>query len=400
MKRTNTITRIAMERALKLVIFSVLLAALTCCGGKQPDPYKYTVPELADDGWSVGDADEAGLKTEILSDMMNYIRDTEGHNMHSILIFKDGKLVFEEYFEGYLYSGNPPGSDGDYIKYDRETDHYLASVSKTVTSVIFGIAVKEGFITDLDEKIVDIFPQYSDVLTGDKEDITVRHLLTMSSGLAWDESSTPYGDPSNDVTKLFLSDDPLKEILSNALLTIPGQTFLYNSGGTNVVGAIIEKYTGMSLLDFGNSYLFDPLNVSGGAWQKMGGGLFFASGGVFMRPRELAKIGYLFINNGYWKDTQIVSEEWIDDSTTEHILTNGRTLPAAHGYGYKWWIMDFHANNKTYPCFFAAGWGDQYMFIFPGQEMIVVFNGGNYLKSGSVSRFDLVEDYILAAEGK
>ncbi len=385
---------------MKLVIFFVFLAALSCCGGKHTDPYKYTVPELAGDGWSVGDADEAGLKTEILSDMMTYIRGTEGHNIHSILVFRDGKLVFEEYFEGYLYSGNPPGSNGDYILYDRETDHYLASVSKTVTSVLFGIAVKEGFISDLDEKIVDIFPEYGDVLTGGKENITIRHLLTMSSGLAWDESSAPYGDPSNDVTKLFLSDDPLKEILSNTLLTVPGQTFLYSSGGTNVVGAVIEKYTGMSLLDFGNSYLFDPLNVSGGAWQKMGGGLFFASGGVSLRPRELAKIGYLFINNGYWNDTQIVSEEWIDDSTTEHILTHGRTISAAHGYGYQWWTMDFHANNKTYPCFFAAGWGDQYMFIFPGQEMIVVFNGGNYLQYGSISQFDLVEDYILRAEGK
>jgi CubicO group peptidase (beta-lactamase class C family) len=389
-----------MERALKLVIFSVVLAALAGCGGKHPDPYRYGVPELAADGWSVGDADEAGMRTEILSDMMDYVMDTEGHNIHSILIFRDDKLVFEEYFEGYLYSSNPPGSNGDYITYDRETDHYLASVSKTVTSVIFGIAVKEGFITDLDEKVVDIFPQYSDVLTGEKADITVRHLLTMSSGLSWDESTTPYGDPSNDVTRLFLSDDPLKEILSNTLLTPPGQTFLYNSGGTNVLGAIIEKYTGMSLLEFGNRYLFDPLNVSGGIWQRMGGGLYFASGGVFLRPRELAKIGFLFINDGYWKEKQIVSEEWIDDSATGHILTLGRTLPSAHAYGYQWWIMDFHAGNKTWPCFFAAGWGDQYMFIFPGQEMIVVFNGGNYLRSGSVFPFDLVEDYILRAVEK
>ena len=235
---------------MKSVVFSVLLVALTCCGGNRLTPTRTACLSLLMTGWSVGDAEEAGLNTDILSDMMNHIRDTEGHNIHSILVFKDGKLVFEEYFEGYLYSGDPPGSDGDYIMYDRETDHFLASVSKTVTSVIYGIAVKEGFITDLDEKIIDIFPQYSDVLTGDKGDITVRHMLTMSSGLAWDESSAPYGDPSNDVTKLFLSDDPLKEILSNTLLTIPGQTFLYNSGSTNVIGAVIEKHTGISLLNF------------------------------------------------------------------------------------------------------------------------------------------------------
>jgi len=110
---------------------------------------------------------------------------------------------------------------------------------------------------------------------------------------------------------------------------------------------------------------------------------------------------YLFINDGYWKETQMVSEEWIEDSTTEHILTRGRTLPQAYAYGYQWWIKNFHPGSASYPCFMAAGWGDQYMFIFPGQEMIIVFNGGNYLRSGSISQFALVEDYILEAlDGK
>lgn len=388
-----------MKRALRLIIAFVVIGALSGCARHDSEQYHYSEPVPAADGWSVGDAAEYGLSTVILSDMMDHIRNTGGHNIHSILIFRQGKLVFEEYFAGYLYSSDPPGSDGDYVMYSRETDHYLASVSKTITSVIFGAAVKEGFITDLDQKIIDIFPRYSDVLTGEKADITVKHLLTMSSGLSWDESSSPYGDPSNDVTQLFLSDDPLREILSNILLTSPGETFLYNSGGTNVLGAVIEEYTGRSLLEFGNMYLFDPLDVSGGIWQRMGGGLFFASGGIFLRPRELAKIGYLFINGGYWNDKQVVSQDWIDDSTNGHILTGGRTIAAAQSYGYQWWIIDFHANNKTYPCCMAAGWGDQYMLVFPGQEMIIIFNGGNYLRSGSISPFDLVEDYILRAAG-
>ena len=116
-----------------------------------------------------------------------------------------------------------------------------------------------------------------------------------------------------------------------------------------------------------------------------------------MRPRELAKLGFMFINGGYWKDKQLVTDDWIDDSTDEHILTNGRTLPMVHAYGYQWWIMDFHTSNITYPCFFAAGWGDQYMFVFPDQELIAVFNGGNYLRSGTITPFHLVEDYILRA---
>jgi len=153
----------------------------------------------------------------------------------------------------------------------------------------------------------------------------------------------------------------------------------------------------MSLLGFGNQYLFDPLGVEGGAWQMMGGGLLFASGGLFLRPRELAKIGSLFLNDGYWKDTQVVSEQWVDESTEAHILTMGRTLHPATAYGYQWWIKDFQSGSNVYPCFLAAGWGDQYMFVFPGQEMMVLFNGGNYLRSGTISQFALVEDYILPA---
>nr|NQU93455.1 serine hydrolase [Bacteroidota bacterium] len=298
---------------------------------------------------------------------------------------------------GYLYSGNPPGSNGDYIHYNRETDHYLASVSKSITSVIFGAAVKEGFIDNLDDKIVDLLPEYSDILTGAKAEITVKDLLTMSSGLAWDESSRPYGNQLNDVTALFNSEDPIAYILSRSMMYSPGSEFHYNSGGTNVLGAIIQKKTGMSLLDIGNEYLFDPLNVKGGAWQRMGGNYFFASGGLFLRPRELAKIGYLFLNNGYWEDHQVISEDWISESVSDHIQTKGRTLPLSHAYGFQWWLQDYQVNGRTYHSFLAAGWGDQYMIIFPEEEMMIVFNGGNYLSGGSISPFSLVRDYVLVA---
>jgi CubicO group peptidase (beta-lactamase class C family) len=310
-------------------------------------------------------------------------------------MFKDEKLVFEEYFEGYLYSSDPPGSNGDYIQYNRETDHYLASVSKTITSVIFGAAIKEGFIENINSKVVNFFPEYEHILTDAKADITLQNLLTMSSGLSWDESSSSYEDPSNDVVQLFHSEDPIEYILSLPLIDPPGTQFLYNSGNTNVLGAVIEKCTGKSLLDFANEYLFIPLNVEGGVWQRLPGGYFFASGGLFLRPRELGKIGQLFLNNGYWGDHQVISKEWIAESVYEHINTQGRTLPQADSYGYQWWIMDFHANNRTYSSFLAAGWGDQYMFVFPEEEMIIVFNCGNFLSFGGISPFSLVENYIL-----
>jgi len=385
-----------MKRTAKFLAFALIVIGLLACKKDGTDNYIYRIPEQDTEGWLVADAEDEGLRVEPLEDMMDLIRETEGDNIHSILIFRNGKLVFEEYFEGYLYSSNPPGSNGDYIQYDRKTDHYLASVSKTVTSAIFGVAVKMGYITDIDEKLIDLFPEYTDILVGEKADITVEHLLTMTAGLSWDESSYSYTDPRNDVTALFNTDDPLESILDNTFLSTPGTEFLYNSGATNVLGAIVEEKTDMRLLDFANLYFFDPLNISGGLWQLMGGGLFFASGGVFMRPRELAKIGHIYLNDGYWGDAQYVSQGWIDASVTRHINTMGRTLPWATYYGYQWWMKDFHSGGTTYPCFLAAGWGGQYMFVFPGIELIVITNAGNYFNYGSLNEIDLIEDYILA----
>lgn len=379
-----------------LFLFSLLIL-LPGCKKERTSEYKYHIPETTGDGWEVISSDESGLSSVTLSKMMDLINATPGHNIHSILIFKSGKLTFEEYFEGYLYSGNPPGSNGEFIQYNRETDHFLASISKSITSVLFGVALKEGFIDNINDKVIDIFPEYKDIMTGAKAEITVKQLLTMSSGLAWDEHSASYGDPANDVTAMFAADDPIAYALSRPLLYSPGTQFLYNSGGTNVLGAIIQKYSGKSLLEFGNEYLFDPLNIQGGLWQRLSPDYYFAAGGVFLRPRELAKIGYLFLNDGHWGEKQIITPEWISESVKKHIATQGRTLLLPHGYGYQWWLEDFQANGHTYNSFLAAGWGDQYMFIFPVEELMIVFNGGNYLRSGSISPFSLVENYILAS---
>ncbi|MEE4115453.1 MAG: serine hydrolase [Marinilabiliaceae bacterium] len=384
-----------MKRMVNSICLFVLVVFFVACGKDGPGSYTYRVPLQRDDGWAVASAADEGLRTDLLESMMLMIDGTRGDNIHNILIFKNGKLVLEEYFEGYLYSNNPPGSNGAYITYDYSIDHFLASVSKTVTSAIFGAAVKEGYITDLDEKIIDIFPEYSDVLIGEKANISIRHLLTMSAGLSWDESSYSYTDPRNDVAALFNTDDPLRAILDNTFLASPGTEFLYNSGATNILGAIIENKTAMSLLSFGNQYLFDPLGVQGGLWEKMGGGLYFASGGVYLRPRELARIGHVFLNKGYWGDSQLVTEDWIEQSVSRHIATGGRTISWATHYGFQWWIKDFRSGGKTFPCYFAAGWGDQYMFVFPASDMIVVFNGGNYFSYGSISHVNLLEEYIL-----
>jgi CubicO group peptidase (beta-lactamase class C family) len=367
---------------------------LGSCSKEDEPGYSYQIPPKTKDGWEVNRSNEVGLDSVQLIEMVDYLESRYEHQIHSIVIVKKDKLVFEKYYEGSLYSNDPTGSKGDFILYDRETDHFLASVSKSITSVLFGATVKAGFIIKADTMLIDVLPEYEHILVDEKADITLEHLLCMSSGLHWDEWSASYEDPTNDVVALFREDDPIEYILSKPLTNSPGDEFHYNSGGTNVLGAVIEKETGMSLLDFANEYLFDPLNVQGGLWEKMAAGYYFASGGIYLRPRELTKIGYLFLNEGYWDNKQIITSEWISESITAHVQTDD-LIPQSDSYGYQWWIMDFHANNQRYECFFAAGWGDQYMFVFPDQEMVITINSGNFAGEAKMSVFKFVENHIL-----
>ena len=358
--------------------------------------YTYVIPEQTGDGWETASLISVGLNIRPIAEMMDYLNGDSDHKIHSIIIIKDNKLVFEEYFHGYLYVNNPPGADGEYILYDRNVIHFLASVTKSVTSVLVGIAISKGYINSVDDVLLNYLPQYSDILVDEKANITLKHLLTMTSGLAWDESTYPYGDYRNDITRLFYSTDPLRYILEKPLLTSPGTSFVYKGGDTNLLGGIIKTSSGLSVGTFAELNLFGPLGINEYIWEQFRSGDYFTSGGLYLRPRDLSKIGSLFLNNGSWQGQQIISENWVTESHMEQVATT--SSPWAHAYGYQWWIKYFFAGTRIYKCYFAAGWGDQHLFIFPGQNMIVQFNGGDY--SSSVSEYDsysLVATYILAA---
>lgn len=385
-------------RFLKILSIIIIFNLISSCrySGEPEFTYQYIPPQKIDDGWETASLSSVNLDPEPIGHMMDYLNRENEHKIHSILIVKDNKLVLEEYLKGYLYSNNPPGSNGAYIQYDRDVLHFLASVTKSITSVLFGIALSRGYIHSIDDKLTYYFPEYSDILQGEKANITLRHLLTMTSGLAWDESSYPYGDRRNDVTRLFYSPDPMRFILEKPLVSAPGASFVYKGGDTNLLGGIIRRASEYSLANFAEQYLFGPLNIEEYSWERLSMGEYFASGGLYMRPRDLAKIGYLFLNEGFWQGKHILDQNWIRDS--QLIQVEATSTPWARGYGYQWWITDFNSAGKTYHSFFAAGWGDQHLFIFPAQNMIVLFNGGNYFSSLSrYYSYTLVESYILAA---
>lgn len=349
-------------------------------------------PPFLNDGWEVDYMASVGINDSCIIYMLNYLNNNN-HRIHSILIIKNSKLVFEKYFGGYRYLGTQAGLEGEYITYGYDTLHYLASVSKSITSTVFSIAVDKGFFSNLDDKLINQLPQYSSILTGNKEYINLKHLLTMTSGLSWDETTYPYGDPRNDVTALFYQSDPIRFILSKSLITNPGSTFAYSSGSPNVISHLVSLKTGMNFINFTEQNLFSPLGITKYKWERLNGQYCFASGGLWLTPRSIAKIGYLYLNHGNWKGINIISDNMINHSFTKHI--NVPWLGSSGGYGYYWWLNSTSINGHTYDYANAAGWGEQFMFIVPSENMLVLFNGGYFTVPVSVSPLTLFNDYIL-----
>lgn len=357
--------------------------------------YSYRVPPNAYDGWITTSLSDVGLKKDNISQMMDDIDELPYHQLNGILILKNSKLVFEEYFGGTRFNFDDVYAEGDSILYTLNTEHYLASVSKSVTSLLVGIAIDEGLINSTDDYISEYFqPVYPNIFVEGKEKIKLQHLLTMSSGLPWDESS-PYNSSQNDVRKLFNASDPISFVLSRPLEAEPGTFFKYNSGGTNVAADMIRLAFGSTVRTFARLKLFEPLGIKQYRWEVISGVYLFASGGLFLKPRDLAKIGQLMLNKGKWNGNQIVSEAWVNSSVENRI--NPEWEGFANGYGYQWWLDDYNVSGKAYHCYFAAGWGEQMMYIFPSENMIVIFLGQYYTDTPSIPTNQLLTDYILKA---
>ena len=328
------------------------------------------------DEWSNTTPEEQGMNPKLLDDMMEYI-DNIGLLIDSILVVRNGYLVFEEYPRFY----------------NSETRHNIHSCTKSFTSALIGIAIEEGYIEGVDSKLVDLLPNRTIAnLDERKQAITLEHLLTMTSGLEWDEWTEPYNSPLNSHYKMWFASDNVQYILDLPMQYDPGEKWVYCSGATNLIGAIITEATGTSLFDYAVEKLFTPLGVSPADvfWPTDNQGLYWASGGVEMLPRDMAKFGYLYLNNGTWDGEQIVPEEWVQQS--EATL---RPFDILTGYSYQWWTY----TNDIANAYTARGYQGQYIFVVPSLDMVVVF-------TSSVPPYEpypqpaILFEYIIAAAMK
>ena len=366
--------------------------------------YTYQIPEQTGDGWQTASLKDVGMDTGRIEAFMNDLGEYPDHWVHSVVVIKNGKLVFEEYFPGEDLDLSDMKRELTYAThdFDRGTLHSTASVSKSVTSVLLGIAIAEGLIQGAQEKMFSFFPDYAYLSDATKSQITLEHMLSMTSGLPWTEAY-PYDDPRNDLAAMLLCDDPVEFVLDKSTVAAPGTEFIYNSGTANLLGEIIRRASGMTLSDFAEQNLFSPLGIDSYEWYSFPNApeMTVASSTLYLRPRDMAKIGQMYLDGGAWNGTRVVSESWVAQSTQKSvdIIASESPIPDLNpGYGYLWWLGRFSTGEtETY---FAAGWGGQFIFVLPEPEMVVVFTAGGFEERNYDALLQIVNQYIFPAAGR
>ena len=337
--------------------------------------YAYTPPKNYNDGLATGSIEGSGLDTALLAQMMQKIVDGTYTNVHSVLIIKDGKLVFEEYF----------------YEYDKDKLHELRSASKSFVSALTGIAIDKKLIPDIDKTVLPYFPEYTfNNNTDAKKKITIKHLLTNQSGLDCDVSNDK---SEGNETKMSNSNDWVKFTLDLPMVDTPGGRGMYCSGNPITLGRIIEKTSRQPLPKFAKENLFDPLGITHFEWHfkpDVSSAETFCQ--VYLRPRDMAKFGLLYLNHGNWKGKQIISRGWIKESLSKHSTVQNVD------YGYLWWIKYLDADGVRYYGKAAQGNGGQKIYIWEELNMVTVITGGNYNTQSPSD--EIIRKYILPAYNK
>ncbi|MEQ9300080.1 MAG: serine hydrolase [Cyclobacteriaceae bacterium] len=377
-------------RALILLIASVSLM-VACSNPSSTDVEQSNVY------WNTSTPEAEGIDPDTLNAIHQDITNGSYGLIDHFLVIRNGKMVFDQYYEqDYALKAQQYDTTDFQYNYDHPAWHpfyngtqlhSLQSVTKSVTSMLVGIAVDEGLITSLDSSIAPYFADY-DIDWSDerKSEITLGDLLTMRSGIAWDEEN--YDESSNDCTVMELSDDWISYVLNKHMDTIPGTNFEYNSGASVLIGKIVGVATGKRIDQWAEEKLFGPLAITDFYWKKTPKGEIDTEGGLYLSSYDLAKIGYLMLNEGQWDGQQIVSKTWVAASTSPLVTVNEWVA-----YGYQWWVPG-HKDGQS-EVFAGNGYGGQFVMVAPAYDLLVVFNGWNIHDSPEKYSYRALQKRIL-----
>lgn len=346
----------------------------------------YTADE---DSLPLASLSSEGIDSATISELSTAIKKGDYPNIHSLLIVRHNKLLYEEYFTG---RDGAWGESLGRITFNKDHLHDLRSVTKSFVSACVGIAIDQGKIKSVDQRIFDFFPDYAALDTGLKSTITIKHLLTMSAGLEWDEE-IPYSDQRNSEVRMGPAADKVLFVLSQQIEHVPGTVWDYSGGATQLLGVIVQRATGKRLDEFAKEFLFQPLGIKRFEWARYGKSSA-ASWGLRLRPRDMLKFGLLYLNNGNWKGKQIIPAQWVKESITQQISRDS----TGAGYGYQFWTWNSDQFGITFKITACLGLGDQNIFIDITRDLVIVATAGNYNEQDTIKDVDdMISEYIYPA---
>ena len=367
-----------MVKAITVFLAFVSFVLFSCHSHHRSTAYSYVEPKQLSDGLPVDAMYNNGMDTGRIVALTKLILADKYPNIHSMLILRHGKLIYENYFAGEdeVHGGTPVG----YVNHSIDDLHDCRSMSKSFTSACIGIALKQGLIKSIDEPIFTYFREYAKYFDSAKRKITIRNLLTMTSGLEWNEKIT-YLDSDNSETQMDRSDDPISYILSRNLTSTPGTVWNYSGASAMLLGEIIRKATGERLDKYAEKNLFAPLGIKKYTWDSMpkNKNLVAAEYGLRLRSRDMAKFGLLYMNYGKWGSTQILDSAWVKHSLNSEVSRPSENPHVPQGYGFQFWVgfMDEGSvYNTAMP--YADGNGGQHIYFWRDMDILLVFTGGNY----------------------
>lgn len=342
--------------------------ARSLCRGLGPNPSNvssfyednptYLAP-LSDGGdWPMGTPESQGLKAASLKAGAEHLASLA--QPLSFLVLRNGVLVWEKYFHGSQVSHS----------------NNIHSASKSLIGALVGIAQREGFVDHIDQSIADFLSDSFKV--GAKKKISLRHLLTMTSGLQWTEDETEYEieETSN---------------WSQAMLNLPqrdpaGSKFFYSTANTHLLSTVLTETSGMDTCSFARKYLLDPLGITVEHWGRDPQGYYSGGYNVYLTPREMAKFGQLYLQEGEWKGQSLVPVEWVRAS-----VTPSQTVDVNRKYGYLWWLvtLEGHAVYK------AWGYGGQFIYLIPSLDLVVVLTADTKQEHAEMNGDEFIRKYVL-----
>jgi CubicO group peptidase (beta-lactamase class C family) len=372
----------------RVVGLVTVLAVLWTCLLRPMSARTGPAPADIGDGWNIATPAAEGLDAAALNRSINALFDAP-LNLHAVLVQRHGRLVAETYQGGKDRSVyalvSTRQSFGPAVKQD------VRSIGKSVTSLLYGIALDEGRVPAMSTPVLAAYPALADLATPEKNRITIDDLLNMANGLRWQEG----GSGVNDELRLYWKNDIPRYVLSHGVATAPNTAFNYNGGGTAILADLITRGAEQPLDAYARRRLFGPLGIRDWEWVADMHGRPMAFNGLRLRPRDLLKIGRLVLDDGRWQGRQVVPAAWIQQSLQPRFTTEVRN----YRYGHQWWSGVASWKGKPMPWFAGFGNGGQRLYLVPDLDLAIVTTAGAYDEDATAIRVnDLVQEIIDCVE--